>query len=629
MDPAESDIHVQAQNLEVVVVAKGFVARGWFPYFNLSDCADLLHSTLEHCGKGCQPHFGHCESTSKKSSGSGYPIGDGAYPNVQSGCVPCEGQSGSLPYCGADIYTNNYEFTPKTCRTVYYTFQITEGTISPDGVPRKALLVNGQMPGPTIEANWGDTVVVTVTNGLGNNGTSLHFHGLRQLYNNEYDGVPSLTQCPIAPGDTMTYEFVLTNYGTSWWHSHAGIQTWDGIFGPLIVHGPTSKEYDVDAGTILMQDWSHATVDSMYHAAEDAINGGPQTMDTGLINGMNVWGGDKEDYATGKRFELETKFEPGKTYLFRLINGAIQSTYKFQIDGHKLEVINMDFTAIKPYTTNILNVNIGQRYMVLVKADQTPGSYWMRAENQEACAKSTQGKDIKGIVRYVDASDATPTTTPHEYEEDECVDEPYASLVPINKMNAAEHDLEFEYDVIVKGDGRNLYRWWLNFTTFSSELGNPTVLSYIDNNTIPNVPGPLLIDVPNLGEWIYIVLESAIPLPHPIHLHGHDFLVLAQGEGNYTHGETPVNFENPPRRDTVLLPGAGHLLIAWKSDNPGSWLLHCHIGWHTSMGFALQVLEAKDMIKDTIKDAGMMGYTCRKWNEWVSWIDYRQLDSGV
>jgi FtsP/CotA-like multicopper oxidase with cupredoxin domain len=276
-------------------------------------------------------------------------------------CIPCQGQKGSLPYCGADVYTDNYKFTPKTCRTVHYNFDITNTTIAPDGVPRMALLVNGQMPGPTIEVNWGDTVVVTVNNRLQNNGTTMHFHGVRHMNGSEYDGVPSLTQCPIAPGDSMTYMFVASSYGTSWYHSHFAIQTWQGVMGPLIIHGPTSKGWDADARTIMLQDWSHAGVDAMYSGAEDTTTqGGPREMDTGLINGMNTWGVDGTNNQTGQRFELSQRFEPGETYLLRIINVAIQSTYKFHIDGHTMEVINMDFTAIE-VSTLLVTETLGHR----------------------------------------------------------------------------------------------------------------------------------------------------------------------------------------------------------------------------------------------------------------------------
>ncbi|KAF2800148.1 multicopper oxidase [Melanomma pulvis-pyrius CBS 109.77] len=550
-------------------------------------------------------------------------------------CVPCQGQSGSLPYCGADVYTNNYKFTPKTCRTVYYNFDITNTTIAPDGIPRMALLVNGQMPGPPIEANWGDTVVMTVNNRLQDNGTTIHFHGVRHLKNCEYDGVPSITQCPIAPGDSMTYTFVAANYGTSWYHSHFAIQTWQGVMGPMIIHGPSSKEWDVDAGTIMLQDWSHQTVDSMYSEAEDASNGGARRMDNGLINGMNTWGVDGTYNQTGQRFELSTKFEPGKTYLLRIINSAIQSTYKFYLDGHTLEVINMDFTAIQPYKTDILNINIGQRYMVLVKADQPVSDYWMRSDNQNVCAATTQATDIKGIVRYIGSPGVTPTSTPYSYT-GECIDEPLASLVPVAPLSATRQDVNFAYDITVHGNEENLFRWYLSNRTFVSQYEDPTLLQVLNNATTYSTTDididndNLLLNLSNLDQWVYIIMESAIPLPHPIHLHGHDFFVLAAGSGQYSPNATLLNLANPPRRDTALMPAAGYLVVAFLTDNPGAWLMHCHIGWHVAMGFALQILEGGvEEVRSSVEDECRLRETCRKWKEWTGESGYVQLDSGV
>ena len=183
----------------------------------------------------------------------------------------------------------------------------------------------------------------------------------------------------------------------------------------MIIHGSISKSWDVDAATIFLQDRSHKTVDSVYDDAQDAVSGGPRTMDNGLINGKNTCSVQGTRNQTGERFELPVKFEPGKTYLLRFINGAIQSTYKFHIDGHELEVINMDFTSIVPYKTNIVNLQIGQRYMVLVKASQPARNYWMRAENQAACHRTTHGLEIKGIIRYAGADDATSALTTTAY----------------------------------------------------------------------------------------------------------------------------------------------------------------------------------------------------------------------
>jgi FtsP/CotA-like multicopper oxidase with cupredoxin domain len=547
---------------------------------------------------------------------------------VDKNCVPCDGQGGSLPYCGADVTTDNYNFTPKTCRTVHYNLDITNTTLAPDGIKRIALTVNGQLPGPVIEANWGDTVIVTVNNKLQDNGTSIHFHGIRQLNSSEYDGVPAITQCPIAPGDSFTYKWVATNHGTSWYHSHFAIQAFEGVSGTMIIHGPTSKSWDVDAGTIFLQDWSHQTVNSMYDDAQNAFHGGPRTMDNGLINGKNTWGVQGTSNQTGERYELPVKFEPGKTYLLRLINGAIQSTYKFYIDGHELEIINMDFTNIVPYKTNIVNIQIGQRYMVLVKASQPAGNYWMRADNQAACSRTTQALDIKGIVRYQGADDlpAIPITTAYNYTT-ECVDEPLASLVPMAKLNAFPSDQRFTDNVIAHPDSENLFKWYLSGTTFYSKYEDPTLVRVIANDSAPTYSGNLILDLPDMHKWIYIIVQSAIPLNHPIHLHGHDFLILGAGSGTYTNQE--LNMFNPPRRDTANMPAAGWLVIAFETDNPGAWLMHCHIGWHTSMGFALQILEGQSMIKNTVKDECALYGTCANWNKWVAERGFKQRDSGV
>lgn len=76
-----------------------------------------------------------------------------------------------------------------------------------------------------------------------------------------------------------------------------------------------------------------------------------------------------------------------------------------------------------------------------------------------------------------------------------------------------------------------------------------------------------------------------------IHLHGHDFAILQQSNQSYSADRLNLTLANPPRRDVVLLPANGFVVIAFKSDNPGIWLMHCHIAFHASEGLALQILE--------------------------------------
>ena len=163
----------------------------------------------------------------------------------------CSNGPSSRSCWGAYNINTDYGTTwPNTGVVKSYTFHITNTTLSPDGTPKQVLAVNGQVPGPTIECNWGDTISVTVYNDMQSNGTSLHWHGLRQLHSNSQDGTNGVTECALAPGDSKTYTFQATEYGTSWYHSHFSAQYGDGVQGPIVIHGPASANYDVDLGPI-------------------------------------------------------------------------------------------------------------------------------------------------------------------------------------------------------------------------------------------------------------------------------------------------------------------------------------------------------------------------------------------
>jgi len=117
----------------------------------------------------------------------------------------------------------------------------------------------------------------------------------------------------------------------------------------MVIHGPATANYDEELDTVFLTDWSHETVDSLYTYAQVA---GPPLMDTGLINGKNVYNGG------GSRYEAA--FESGKKYRIRLINGAIDTHFKFSIDNHNFTVIANDFVPIVPFTTNVIDITMGK-----------------------------------------------------------------------------------------------------------------------------------------------------------------------------------------------------------------------------------------------------------------------------
>jgi FtsP/CotA-like multicopper oxidase with cupredoxin domain len=277
--------------------------------------------------------------------------------------APCSGNTANnrSVWCHYSTSTDYYTVVPDTGVTREYYFVLEESTVAPDGISRIGYTVNGTIPGPTIIADWGDTVVVHVKNTLSTakNGTSIHFHGIRQHLTNEMDGVCSITQCPTAPGETITYTWRATQYGSSWYHSHIGLQAWEGVFGGILINGPATGNYDEDKGVLTLTDWSHNTVDELYSSA---LLSGPPLLDNGLINGTNTYE-SSDNVTTGHRFT--TSFTAGTSYRFRLVNTAIDTHFRFSIDNHSLTVIACDFVPIIPYETTILSIGMGEFLTVL------------------------------------------------------------------------------------------------------------------------------------------------------------------------------------------------------------------------------------------------------------------------
>lgn len=230
--------------------------------------------------------------------------------------------------------------------------------LKPDGVEKsRGKYLNGTYPGPLIEACWGDDIVVHVTNKMKDNGTTIHWHGIRQLGTNEMDGVNGVTQCPIAPDDTFTYRFKAMQYGHTWYHSHYSLQYPDGVAGPLVIHGPSSADWDIDLGPMLISDWVHETSFVAFDAEMSTDpNALPPATDSIVVNGIGHYNGSMD----GPYYE--TVLTPGKNHTLKLINGAVDTSIVFRIDEHPLTVIASDLVPVEPFTVDELFIGIGTSY---------------------------------------------------------------------------------------------------------------------------------------------------------------------------------------------------------------------------------------------------------------------------
>lgn len=214
-------------------------------------------------------------------------------------------------------------------------------TLTP-GVSRTLIVINGQFPGPLLECNEGDTLVIDVHN-AGTNSTSLHWHGQYQNGTNFMDGITGVTNCPIPPGTSFRYEFTVRGqHGTYWYHAHFSTQRVDGLFGPFIVHSPmeaTSIEYQSDR-IVMLHDHYHDLSSALLptYLASDNENAEP-VPNGALINGLNVIDCAKVDphykcdssSARLARFDLEKD----KSHRLRFINVGAFAEFDVEIDNHE------------------------------------------------------------------------------------------------------------------------------------------------------------------------------------------------------------------------------------------------------------------------------------------------------
>ena len=283
--------------------------------------------------------------------------------------------------------------------------------------------MNDQFPGPAIEANWGDWIELRVHNNLSDppDGTSIHLHGLRQIDTQYFDGVPGISQCPIAPGSSLVYRVRADAYGTSWWHSHYSAQYTAGLFGPLVINGPNHIAYDIDIGSVMLGDWYHRNYTSIL---EDVAGSSPDfnvyvpSSDNSLINGKNPFNCSSpvssittNQPCRNEALEARFRFQRGKIHRLRLINSGAAALVHFSIDEHKLLVIANDFTPIEPYEVEYVTLGVAQRVDVLVTAvGNAEDSYWLRSTISLNCSAARNIYAL-GVVSYDSASTTSLPTS--------------------------------------------------------------------------------------------------------------------------------------------------------------------------------------------------------------------------
>nr|WP_305882891.1 multicopper oxidase family protein [Halobellus rarus] len=391
-------------------------------------------------------------------------------------------------------------------------------------------MYEGQFPGPELRVQEGDVLSVDLTNDLRAE-TTIHWHGVPVA--NPMDGVPNVTQDPVASGDTFTYTFRAEPAGTYFYHSHVGLQLDRGLLGPLIVEERDPHvEYDREYVVVI----------------DDYLPGEPKLPSDGGMGGGGMGGGGgmmgdvRPSYEglliNGRLPEDPPRFEvaEGERVRLRFVNAASATVFGVRIAGHEMTVTHADGRPVEPVDVDSFVFGAGERYDVVIEATN-PGTWALQAD-----ALDGNEPPARAVVEYESADGEGPQRPSSASNRLQ-----YGDLQAISSLDGVSGEPDRTFDLTLSRGRGQSYTWT------------------IDGQAYPDAD-PLRI---RPGEHVRIRMTNQSPVVHPMHLHGHFFQV------------------GDAIRDTVIVPGRrGQVTIDFHADNPGRWLFHCHNLYHLDAGMA-------------------------------------------
>ncbi|KAI5584504.1 hypothetical protein BDE02_06G086200 [Populus trichocarpa] len=293
------------------------------------------------------------------------------------------------------------------CRIRHYKFNVVMKNTTRLCSRKPIVTVNGRFPGPTLYAREDDTVLVKVVNHVKYN-VSIHWHGIRQLRTGWADGPAYITQCPIQPGQSYVYNFTITGQrGTLLWHAHI-LWLRATVHGAMVVLPKRGIPYPFPAPhkevVVVLAEWWKSDTEAVIN---EALKSGlaPNVSDAHTINGHP---GAVSACSSQGGFTLPVK--SGETYMLRLINAALNEELFFKIAGHKLTVVEVDATYVKPFKTDTVLIAPGQTTNVLVTTNKNTGKYLVAASPFMDAPIAVDNMTATATLQYSGALANSPTT---------------------------------------------------------------------------------------------------------------------------------------------------------------------------------------------------------------------------
>ncbi|MFE9457561.1 multicopper oxidase family protein [Streptomyces californicus] len=429
----------------------------------------------------------------------------------------------------------------------------------------RALAFNGTLPGPELRLVRGETTEVVLVNRNVEEGVTVHWHGVDVP--NAEDGVAGVTQDAVRPGGRHVYRFKPPRAGTFWYHSHQQSSTvvTRGLFGALIVDEPGARPRGVDR-TVVAHAWPVAEGDG------GSPGGGP-ARGGGALSGQNGAGGLlRTALGDSTRPRTETVAE-GTPVRLRLIN-ADNCPRTYSLAGTSFKVVALDgneINAPSELTGRRLRIAGGGRLDVGYVQSAAPVRLTVIGDaNASSASHGFEGCGEDGAYGAGRAETASLTLAPagNTAPPPAPVDGPVFDPLHYGRPVTAPFDTADGFD-------RSFHLVLGNSVGFFD--GRPMMLWTVNNAVYPDIPALLVKE----GDLVKATFVNRSLDDHPMHLHGHRMLVLSR-DGERATG-------SPWWTDTLNVAPGERYEVAFRADNPGVWMDHCHNLDHARDGMVLHL----------------------------------------
>jgi FtsP/CotA-like multicopper oxidase with cupredoxin domain len=421
---------------------------------------------------------------------------------------------------------------------------------------------------------------VRVENGVGEP-SLIHWHGLTPPW--RQDGVPGISGPPIPTGGSADYDFPLRFGGTFWMHSHQGLQEQGLMAAPLIIHDERDRA-DQQEVVVMLADFSFTPPEQIFENLKKSgsmagmgkpLAGAPAP--TSSMSSMKMTGMPKPLGAAASTSSMKmatpmstgqpapdlndvkydaflandrtladpeiVKVEPSGRVLLRIINSSSMSAYHVGLGALEGELIAVDGFAIAPIRGRKFPVAVAQRLDLRLDLPPGPGAYPVLAQ-LEGEREQTGIILVAGgapVSRIAGAADAPSPALTLDLERTLRAEKP-----------SPERKADRVHTLNLTGEMAG-YIWSINNVAW--------------NKDVPPLPVAE-------GERVELVFINRTPMPHPMHLHGHEFQVV-EIDGERFLGAV---------RDTILITPGRRVVVAFDANNPGWWAIHCHLLYHLDAG---------------------------------------------